>query len=137
MSPPLARALLGKTVGDSVRAGNEQAEITAIDDYNTPGRSDLGPVDADQHRAAQPCRDRRDEIVDVDALELAAGDPDDRRVRQQRTERRLNQFLQQDAQPPGGFPLARSVPGRERVISVLANGTVTGPTRRGSETVSM
>jgi transcription elongation GreA/GreB family factor len=42
---PLARALLGKTVGDSVRAGNEQAEITAIDDYNTPGRSDLVPVD--------------------------------------------------------------------------------------------
>jgi transcription elongation GreA/GreB family factor len=42
---PLPRALLGKTVGDSVRAGNEQAEITAIDDYNTPGRSDLGPVD--------------------------------------------------------------------------------------------
>jgi transcription elongation GreA/GreB family factor len=29
---PLARALLGKTVGDSVRGGNEQAEITAIED---------------------------------------------------------------------------------------------------------
>jgi transcription elongation GreA/GreB family factor len=28
---PLARALLGKRVGDSVRAGNDQAEITAIE----------------------------------------------------------------------------------------------------------
>jgi transcription elongation GreA/GreB family factor len=28
---PLARALLGKGIGDSIRAGNDQAEITAID----------------------------------------------------------------------------------------------------------
>jgi transcription elongation GreA/GreB family factor len=40
---PLARALLGKTVGDSARAGNEQAEITAIDDYNVIRRAKLTP----------------------------------------------------------------------------------------------
>jgi hypothetical protein len=33
----------------------------------------------------------------------------------------------------GGTGFERSVPGRERVISVLANGTITEPTRGGPE----
>jgi hypothetical protein len=37
----------------------------------------------------------------------------------------------------GGTGFERSVPGRERAISVLANGTITEPTRGGPGTVSM
>ncbi len=48
---------------------------------------DPGPIGAQQHRAAQPLGGPRDQLVDVGALELPAGDPDDRRVGGQRGRR--------------------------------------------------
>ena len=42
------------------------------------GLGDPVPVGADEHDAAQPVGRRADQVVDVGALEQAAGDPDDR-----------------------------------------------------------